>query len=71
MNNVFVKNIIKSNNVPNDALKDNELDHEVLSVLSVHGLKQRDAHNESVRERGDGEESDEPIETTRLEENGP
>lgn len=39
--------------IPYDTLKNDELHHEALSELAVHGVEQRDAHDESVRQSGD------------------
>ena len=43
--------------VPNDALKDHNLDHQAPRELAVHPFEQRDAHNQGVRKGGDGEQS--------------
>lgn len=51
-------------------MENDELHHEGLSELSVHGAEQGDAHNESVRQSGDWEKSDEPIQAA-FEENSP
>ena len=49
--------------VPDDALEDDDLDHERAGgVGAVHAPEQRDAHDERVGERGEGEERDAPVE---------
>lgn len=53
--------------LPNDALKHNELHHEALSEIPVHGLKQRNAHDKRVGQGGDREKSDKPIQPTSKE----
>lgn len=47
--------------LPDNALKNNQLHHEALSEVSIHGFEQRDAHDQSVGQSGEREESDEPI----------
>jgi hypothetical protein len=55
--------------VPDDALEDDDLDHERAGgVGAVHAPEQRDAHDERVGERGEGEERDAPVE---VENGGP
>lgn len=48
--------------VPDDALEHDNLDHEAAGEFAVHALEERDAHDESVGESGDGEEGDGPLE---------
>lgn len=48
--------------VPDDALEHDNLDHETAREFTVHALEERDAHDESVGQSGDGEESDGPLE---------
>jgi len=56
--------------VPDDALEHDDLDHERSRVdgggggaaAAVHAAEQRDAHDERVGERGEGEERDAPVE---------
>ncbi|GER38755.1 isochorismatase domain-containing protein 2 [Striga asiatica] len=40
----------------------NDLYHEALSEVPIHGLEQRYPHNERVGKRRDGEDGDEPVE---------
>lgn len=53
------RKIIKK--IPDNALKNNQLHHEALSEVSIHGIEQRDAHDQSVWQSGEREESDEPV----------
>jgi hypothetical protein len=49
--------------VPDDALEHDDLDHErPRGVGAVHAPEQRDAHDERVGQRGEGEERDAPVE---------
>ncbi|GER52037.1 S-adenosyl-L-methionine-dependentmethyltransferases superfamily protein [Striga asiatica] len=48
--------------VPDDALHDDDLDHEVGREVAVHGSEQRDPHDEGVGEGREGEEGDGPVE---------
>ena len=45
--------------------------HERAGVLAVHGDQQRDAHDERVGERGEGEDGDAPLQAARASEVGP
>jgi len=57
--------------LPYDALEDDELHHEGLSEVAVHGLEEGNAHDEGVGKGGEGEESDEPLQGAFCEQNGP
>lgn len=57
--------------VPDNALEDNNLDHERSGKFSVHAFEERNAHNEGVGQRGEGEESNGPFETATLADFGP
>ncbi|KAI4386577.1 hypothetical protein MLD38_004499 [Melastoma candidum] len=48
--------------VPDDALEDDDLDHEGARVVTIHAAEQGDAHDEGVGEGGEGEEGDGPVE---------
>lgn len=52
--------------VPDDALHDDDLDHEVAGEVAVHGAEQRDPHDEGVGEGGEGEEGDHPLQAPVL-----
>jgi hypothetical protein len=53
--------------VPDDALEDDDLDHERAGRRrAVHASQQWDAHDERVGERGEGEERDAPVEPERA-----
>ncbi|PON99697.1 hypothetical protein TorRG33x02_044620, partial [Trema orientale] len=49
--------------IPYDALKNNDLNHETLSEITIHGLEQRNSHNQSIRQSSNREDSNEPIQT--------
>lgn len=51
----------EKNYIPNDALKNNKLDHEGLSEITIHSIEKRDPHNQSVRQSSQRKESDDPI----------
>ena len=57
--------------VPDYTLENDDLDHERAGVLAVHGDQERDAHDERVGERGEGEDGDAPLEAARAREVGP
>jgi len=61
----------KEEGVPDDALEHDDLNHEGARVVPVHGNQERDAHDECVGERGEGEDGDHPLQRTRFGEVGP
>lgn len=46
------------------------MDHEGLSELTIHGIEQRNAHDQSIGQSGEREESDKPIQAS-VEEDSP
>uniref|UniRef100_A0A5K1G350 Uncharacterized protein n=1 Tax=Nymphaea colorata TaxID=210225 RepID=A0A5K1G350_9MAGN len=61
----------KEDGVPDDALEDDDLDHEAAGVLAVHGDQEGDAHHQGVGERGEGEDGDGPVYVAACREIGP
>lgn len=57
--------------VPNDALKDHNLNHEAPRELTIHTFEQRDAHDQGVGEGGEGEQSYGPLQATPFGEVAP
>ncbi|ONK61349.1 uncharacterized protein A4U43_C08F28940 [Asparagus officinalis] len=52
----------KKQGVPNNALKDNNLNHKRPGVFPIHRNQQRDPHDEGVGQRREGEQRDGPVE---------
>ena len=50
--------------VPDDTLEDDDLDHERTGVFAIHGDQERDAHDECVGKRAEGEDCDAALEAT-------
>ena len=51
----------KEERVPDDALQHHHLHHEFAGVFAVHGDEQRDPHHERVRQCGEGENRNHPL----------
>lgn len=47
------------------------MDHKAAGKFPVHSLEERDSHDKSVGESGDGEESDGPLQAAALADPGP
>lgn len=52
--------------VPDDTLKNDDLNHERAGVSSVHSDQQGDSHNESVGECAEREDGDHPLQATVI-----
>lgn len=61
----------KHKSVPDNALENDDLNHEAAGEVAVHSFKERDAHNEGVGEGGEREEGDGPFERTLFAEEVP
>lgn len=48
--------------VPDYALEDDDLDHEIAGEVAVHGLEEGDPHDQSVGQSGERKQSDHPFE---------
>lgn len=57
--------------IPNDALENDDLNHEASGIRAVHSFQKRDAHDESVGESREREESDGPLEAAPAAEISP
>lgn len=47
--------------LPDNALKNNKLDHEGLGEISIHGFEQRNTHDKGIRQSRNREKGNQPI----------